>query len=175
MANAEDIDGKLAQGWGGQAPNGNHVNVLLARRGSPTAAALATAFTAPSPGFTPILACLGPDQPSYETVYPPTLMLNKVAPKNERQETLISGAAQVGIAQGILDAVAENILAADQDTIVFVSLWLDPAAENESAVREGAREATITAVREAVHGREPAQVRHLVDTRDQVTHPFYTG
>ncbi len=34
-----DLDGRIGDGWGGVKPNGSHVNVVLARRGSPTAAA----------------------------------------------------------------------------------------------------------------------------------------
>lgn len=170
-----DIDGRLAQGWGGSAPNGVHVNVILARRGSPTAAALVTAFAAPSPGFTPILVCAGPDQPSYETLNPPTILLNKTAPATAQAETLIFGAAQVGTAQGVLDAVAGGLVGADQETIVFVSLWIDPAAADEGAVRGAARDAVGAAVREAVTGRDPADARRLVETRDQITHPFYGG
>ena len=36
--NLDALDGTIGQGWGGLAPNGSHVNVVLARRGSPTAA-----------------------------------------------------------------------------------------------------------------------------------------
>ena len=37
----DDLDGRVAEGWGG-APgaNGSHVNVVLARRGTPTAASV---------------------------------------------------------------------------------------------------------------------------------------
>ena len=58
MTENYDIDGKFAQGWGGGSPNGVHVNVLLAKRGDPTAASITTAFTSPSPGFIPVLALI---------------------------------------------------------------------------------------------------------------------
>jgi len=170
-----DIDGRIAQGWGGAKPNGVHVNVILARRGSPTAAAITTAFTSPSPGFTPVVVCTGVDQPSYETVNPPTILLTKVAPATELAETLIFGAAQVGTARGVLDAVADGLLTADQETIVLVSLWIDPEAADESAVLDSARQAVHAAVREAASGREPAAAQHLVESRDSLTHPFYGG
>ena len=38
--NLDALDGTIGQGWGGLSPNGSHVNVILARRGSPTAAAI---------------------------------------------------------------------------------------------------------------------------------------
>ena len=34
------LDGRIGEGWSGEAPNGSHINVVLARRGSPTAAAI---------------------------------------------------------------------------------------------------------------------------------------
>ena len=34
-----ELDGRIGEGWSGEAPNGSHVNIVLARRGSPTAAA----------------------------------------------------------------------------------------------------------------------------------------
>lgn len=171
----EDIDGKFAQGWGGESPNGIHVNVLLARRGSPTAAAITTAFTSPSPGFTPILASLGPDQASYVTLNPPTVILNKTKPDTAFQETLNFGAAQVGIAQGVLDAVADRLLTPDQETIVLVSLWVDPGAADETEARKNARTATFQAVHEAVNGRSEQERQDLVAQREGITHPFYGG
>ena len=49
--NLDDLDGRIGEGWGGHAPDGAHVNVVLARRGSPTAAAVvmmcATLFPLP--------------------------------------------------------------------------------------------------------------------------------
>jgi formaldehyde-activating enzyme len=170
-----DIDGRLAQGWGGQTPNGVHVNVLLARRGSPTAAAITTAFTSPRPGFTPILASVGEDQPSYATVNPPTVILSKSEAGPGMPETLVFGAAQVGIAQGVLDAVARDLLDADQDTVVLVSLWVDPDGNDETAVKRAAREATERAVAEAVQGQTEDVLRRLVEGRDALTHPFYNG
>lgn len=170
-----DVDGRLAQGWGGRTPNGVHVNVLLARRGTPTAAAITTAFTAPRPGFTPILASLGEDQPSYVTLNPPTIIVSKREAEPGMSETLVFGAAQVGISQGVLDAVADGLVASTQDTVVFVSLWVDPAGDDETAVRKAAREAASAAITEAVQG-QPEEVRQrLVEHRDSLQHPFYGG
>lgn len=170
-----NIDGAIGQGWGGLAPDGVHVNVVLGRRGSPTAAALLTAFASPSPGHTPVLVCVGPDQPSYEAVLPPTVMMNKATATGERHQTLTWGAAQLGIGQGVLDAVADGLLAADLDTLVFVAIWVDPAAGDESAVRRAAREATRAAVGTAVEGPDPAAVERLVRARDSLANPFYHG
>ena len=63
------IDGAIGEGWGGKDPDGCHVNVILAHRGGPTAAALMTAFTTPRQGHSPILVCVGPDKDHYENQY----------------------------------------------------------------------------------------------------------
>jgi 5,6,7,8-tetrahydromethanopterin hydro-lyase len=173
MAATNSLDGRFAQAWGGVNPDGVHINVLLAARGSATAAAMSTAFTSPSEGFTPILVCVGPDQPSYQTLYPPTIMLNKVAVETEKMGSLVAGACQVGIAQGVLDSVAGGLLEANQDTVVFVSLWVNPDANDDDAVRAAARRATELGVREAVNGRAPADDEQLARDRDTITHPFY--
>lgn len=175
MTTTAELDGRLAQGWGGSNPDSVHVNVLLAERGSPTAASMTTAFAGPTTGYTPILVCVGADQPSYETVNPPTVMLTKSAPATELQSSLLSGACQVGIAQAVLDTVAADLLPADQSVLVFVSVWLNPDAEKHAAVRDAAREATGAAAREASQGRAPQDAERLVAKRERVTHPFYGG
>lgn len=173
VAAGRSLDGRISQGWGGTAPDGVHVNVVLAERGSPTAAALTGVLTTPQPGFTPILVCVGPDQPSYETLLPPTFLLNKAWLESDRLTGLVAGACQVGVARAVLDTVAAGLLEADQETVVFVSLWLDPVARDEEAVCRAARAATSAALHEAVTGRDPDAVRALVGRRDTVTHPFY--
>jgi len=170
-----NIDGAIGQGWGGTSPDGAHVNVVLARRGSATAAALLTAFASPSPGHTPVLVCVGPDQPSYEAVVPPTVMMNKATATKERHQTITWGAAQLGIGQGVLDAVADGLLVADLDSLVFVSIWVDEAAGDETAVRHAAREAVRAGIGAAVGGPDPAAVERLVRERDRLANPFYTG
>ena len=172
---SEDLDGRFAQGWGGTSPDGVHLNVVLARRGSPTAAAIVNAFTHPSTGFTPVLASVGEDQQAYETLYPPTVVVPKSAPTDARHEKLVFGACAAGIARGVLDAVAGGAVRADQDTIVLVSLWLDDAASDETAVCANARTAAAAAVREAATGRPDEAVDRLVEARDSVRHPFYDG
>lgn len=175
MTTKNSLDGRFAQAWGGTNPNGVHVNVLLAARGSATAAAMSTAFCSPTKGFTPILVCVGPDQPSYQTLNPPTIMLNKVAVETDKMSSLLAGACQVGIAQAVLDSVANGLLKANQDTVVFVSVWVSPDASEDNAVRAAARQATEAGVREAVNGRTSEDVERLVSERDTITHPFYGG
>jgi 5,6,7,8-tetrahydromethanopterin hydro-lyase len=172
----DDLDGRIGDGWGGEAgANGAHVNVVLARRGTATAASLLGTFTRPATGHTPILVVVGEDQPSYEPVWPPTIMINKATALEPRHQTLTWGAAQLGIAQGVLDAVADDLLEPTDEILVFVCVWIDPAASDETAVRAASREAVRKALGVAVSGRDPAAARALVARRDEVTSPFYGG
>jgi formaldehyde-activating enzyme len=173
--NLDELDGRIGEGWSGVAPNGSHVNVVLARRGSPTAAAAASMLAQPSPGHTPVLVCVGPTQQEYEPVWPPTLMMNKATALDERHQTMTWGAAQLGIGQGVLDAVADGLIEATGDLYVLVAVWVDPRAEDEAAVRDANRAAVRKAIGVCVEGRDPDAAARLVAERDSVTNPFFSG
>ncbi len=173
---ARDIDGAIGEGWGGEGPpDGVHVNVVLARRGGATAAALMTAFTTPRPGHTPVLACVGDHPTRYEPVWPPLVMMNKATAETDRHQTITWGAAQLGLGQGLLDAVADGLLEPTDEHIVFVAVYVNPDADDETAVRRASRAAIRKAIGMAVEGRDPAAARALVERRDEVTNPFYGG
>jgi formaldehyde-activating enzyme len=169
-----DLDGRVGEGFAGQSPNTSHVNLVLARRGSPTAAALLTTLTTPAPGHTPILVCAGTGE-LRGPVWPPTVMINKATLRDEEHERITWGAAQLGIAQGVLDAVAEGLLEPTSETLVFVTVWVARTAVDDTAVRTANRAATLDAVRVAVHGRDPDAVRAHLDARDELRNGFYRG
>ena len=175
MSATEDLDGRIGEGWGGVSPNGCHVNVVLARRGTATAAALLSTFTSPAHGHTPILVVVGEDQQHYEPVWPPTIMINKATATEPSHESMTWGAGQLGIAQGVLDAVAEELLEPTVDVLVFVTPWIDAGADDQTAVRLASREATLKGISVAVRGRDPEAARALVQRRDSLTSPFYDG
>jgi formaldehyde-activating enzyme len=169
------FDGRIGEGWSGTDPDGAHVNLVLAARGSPTAAALLSTLTAPAPGHTPILVVVGEDKQSYEPVWPPTIMMNKATAVEEHHQSITWGAGQLGIAQGVLDAVAEDLIPCSDEVLVFVAIYIEPGARDETAVRRAARAATLKALRVAARGRDPQAARALVQRRDSVTSPFYGG
>jgi len=170
------FDGRIGEGWGGDpGPNGCHVNVVLGERGSPTAAALLGTFTTPAAGHTPIMVVVGESQDSYEPVWPPTIMINKGTALEDPYQTITWGAGQLGIARGVLDAVAEGLIPPSGDLVVLVCVWIDPGASDETAVRDAARAATLNGLRQAVNGRDPEAAQDLVARRDSVTSPFYGG
>jgi formaldehyde-activating enzyme involved in methanogenesis len=71
----DELDGRIGEGWSGEVPNGSHVNVVLARRGSPTAAAAISMLAHPAPGHTPVLVCVVTTQADYEYFCNTTLMM----------------------------------------------------------------------------------------------------
>jgi formaldehyde-activating enzyme len=168
-------DGLIGEGWAGTDPNGAHVNVVLAERGTATAAALLTTFTSPAPGHAPILVVVGEDKAHYEPVWPPTIMINKETALAPTHQTITWGAGQLGIAQGVLDAVAQDLIPCSGDLIVFVAIYIDPGATDETAVRIASRGATLKGVRTAREGRPHDAARALVDRRDDLRSPFYGG
>ena len=170
-----DLDGRIGEGWSGDSPNGSHVNVVIARRGGPTAAAAISMLAQPSPGHTPVLVCVGPTQAEYEPVWPPTLMMNKATAVEPRHQTITWGAAQLGIGQGVLDAVADGLLEATDDHLVLVAVWVDPAADDETAVRVANRAATRKAIGVCVEGRDARAATDLVRRRESLRNPFYGG
>ena len=173
--NLDDLDGRIGEGWSGTVPNGSHVNVVLARRGSPTAAAALTMFAQPAPGHTPVLCCVGETPEHYEPIWPPTLMMNKATATEDGHQTLTWGAAQLGIGQGVLDAVADGVIEATGDLYVLVAVWVDPRAGDETAVREANRAAVRKAIGMCVAGRDPDAAARLVQDRDSLRSPFYSG
>ena len=169
------FDGLIGEGWSGTDPDGAHVNVVLAERGTPTAASLLGTFTSPAPGHAPILVVVGEDKQHYEPVWPPTIMINKATATEALHQTITWGAGQLGIAQGVLDAVAAELLVASVDLLVLVAIYIDPDAADETAVRIASRAATLKGIRTAVEGRDPEAAQALVADRDRLRSPFYGG
>jgi 5,6,7,8-tetrahydromethanopterin hydro-lyase len=168
------LDGAIGEAWSGEVPNGSHINLVLARRGSPTAAAAAAVLASPRPGHLPILACLkGAGTP----VRPATIVVNKVTIDGDELARMTWGAAQLGIAQGVLDAVAEGLLDAEEaaEVIVLVAVWVDPGAHDETAVRRANREATRAAIADAIEPPGAEAVRALAEQRNEATSAYYTG
>ena len=161
------MDGLIGEAWAGETPDGCHVNVVLAERGSATAAAAVGALANPSPGHTPFLVCLGPGN----VVRPATIFVNKTTVDDDALGRLTWGAAQLGVGQGVLDVVAEERLPVD-DVVVLAVVWIDPEAGDETALRRSAREAMRTAIADAL---EPGDANQLVEHREWATNGFYTG
>jgi 5,6,7,8-tetrahydromethanopterin hydro-lyase len=171
---SDPLDGRIGEFWSGEVPNGSHINVVLARRGSPTAAAAAGALAAPRPGHVPFLACLSPGI----VVRPVTIVVNKSPVGGDASIGPITwGAAQLGIAQGVLDAVADGLIDRGEvaEVVVLVAVWVDPDAHDETAVRHANRTAMRGAIADALRPPSTADVKALVDRREEAANIYYTG
>jgi 5,6,7,8-tetrahydromethanopterin hydro-lyase len=170
---SDPLDGRIGEAWSGEVPNGSHLNVVLARRGTPTAAATAAVLASPRPGHVPFLACIEPGA----VVRPATIVVNKSTLDADGIGKITWGAAQLGLAQGVLDAVAEGALDPGEadDVVVLVAVWVDPAAHDETAVREANRAAMRAAIGDALRPPDADGVRALAARREQARNPYYSG
>jgi 5,6,7,8-tetrahydromethanopterin hydro-lyase len=168
-----DRDGRIGEAWSGEAPNGSHINLVVARQGSPTAAAIAGALASPGPGHVPFLACVAPGT----VVRPVTVVVNKSTIETETLGRMTWGAVQLGIAQGVLDAVAEGLLPAEtvDETVLLIAVWVDPAADDEAAVKQANRTAARDAVADALTAHAAASVLEVVALREQAHNTFFGG
>jgi 5,6,7,8-tetrahydromethanopterin hydro-lyase len=169
----EELDGRIGEGWSGTVPNGIHINLAIARRGSPTAAAIVGALGSPTPGHMPILAMVA----SGVLVRPITVMVNKVTLGDERIDRITWGAGQLGVSQGVLDAVADGLIdpALADSLVLLVAFWLDPNVEDETAARKASRAATRAAIEDAMTHRDADFVRGVAGRREQAANRFYGG
>ena len=104
------------------------------------------------PGTLPFLACLSPGV----VVRPTTIVVNKSPIEGDAKVGPITwGAAQLGIAQGVLDAVAEGLIDAAEaaEIVLLVAVWVDPAAADETAVKAANRAAMRDAIADALAAR----------------------
>ena len=170
----DPLDGRVGEAWSGEVPNGSHINVVLARRGSPTAAAAAGALAGPRPGHVPFLACLSPGV----LVRPVTVVVNKVPIEDGSAIGPITwGAPQLGIGQGVLDAVADRVIdpAEVAEVVLLVAVWVDPAADDETAVKRANRAAMRDAIAAALEPPSEADIQALVERREDAANIYYTG
>jgi 5,6,7,8-tetrahydromethanopterin hydro-lyase len=169
-----DLDGRIGEGWDGAAPNGAHINVVVASRGSAVHAAIVGALASPRPGHLPFQVCLEVGT----AVRPTTIFVNKatIAPGSEH-ERITWGAGQVGVAQGVLDAVAEGLVdpAAAAELTLLAAVWVDPEASDETAVKRAARGAMRNAIADAASPPGAEAVAALAARREEARAGYYRG
>lgn len=170
-ASARNVDGRVGEAWSGEAPNGSHINLVVASRGSATAAAVVGALASPRPGHVPFLACLEPGI----VVRPTTVVVNKSTIEGDALGRMTWGAAQLGIAQGVLDAVADGVLDAEtaDETLLLAAVWIDPEANDEAAVKAASRTATRAAVADALTAHPAHAVLDVAARREQAHNAFF--
>ena len=119
------------------------------------------------------MACLG----AGNAVRPATIILNKATIDSDLHGRITWGAAQLGIGEGVMDAVADGAIdAADAgELVILVAVWVDPAADDETAVRAANRDAARRALADAFQGDRRGRIDELLALRGSATNAFYSG
>jgi len=160
---------QYGEGFAGSGAHAAHVNTVLGRRDGPVGTAWATALATPSTGHAPFVVVHSPGLP----VVPFTLFVNKAAIANELHGRLTWGAAQAGVAAGVVDALEGGLFerCPDLDAVALIAaVWVDPAAAEEELVFAHNRNATLAAVTMGVTGGP--DVADLLAAGDP-TNPFF--
>ena len=141
---------QFGEGSAGSGAEAAYTTTVLGARDGPVETAWVTALAAPSSGFPRIVVNLRPGMP----VQPMTLMVPKLAVPEAR---LMLGAAQAGVAEAVVSAVADGVIDAYDAprTLLVVAVWLDPAATDEDLVFANQRAAARAALRAGAGGGRP--------------------
>jgi 5,6,7,8-tetrahydromethanopterin hydro-lyase len=153
---------QFGESFVGEGTEAAHVNTVLGESGGPVETAWVTALASPSAGHVPFVATVT----AGTAVRPFTLFVNKATIEGDRHAELTWGAAHAGVAAGVMEAVAEGIVAAVDapDLLLIVAVWVNPKAADERRVFENNKEATLGALRAGKEGRplvsEALSARH---------------
>jgi 5,6,7,8-tetrahydromethanopterin hydro-lyase len=131
--------------------------------------AWATALATPRQGHVPFVVVVRPNYP----VKPLTLFVNKADLRGDRHAELTWGAAQAGVARGVLAAVEAGAVPAEQvnDLLLIAAVWVDWEAADEEAVYAANAEATRAALAASVEGRP--EITELLALAGEPENPFF--
>lgn len=142
----------IGEGHEGSGTSAAHVSVVLGDRNGPVGAAWATALATPTHGHEPFVVMARPGLP----VRPWTLFVNSASIVSADHAGLTAGAAQAGIAAGIIEALRSGILPATPAElgVMIASVWVDPTASliHQDVIFVNNRVATVGALDAAMSG-----------------------
>ena len=123
---------EIGEGFAGSGPNAAHINTVLGDKDGAVGAAWATALATPRLGHAPFVVVAQPNVP----VKPFTLFVNKAAVDGDTHARLTWGAAQAGVAAGVVGALRAGVVSeADAEArLLIAAVWVDPKAADENAV-----------------------------------------
>jgi len=159
---------RIGEAFAGEGAEAAHVNIVIGDR-SELGPTFAQALASPSTGHTPFVTVLRPGLP----VKPLTLFVNKATIAGDEHGNLTWGAAQAGVAVGMIDAVAGNGHLAElaDDLVAIAAVWVNPQAKDAAAVFANNIASTRDAVAAAVSGGSRAA--DVVAERDSCHNPFF--
>jgi 5,6,7,8-tetrahydromethanopterin hydro-lyase len=164
-----DFVTEIGEAFVGEGPEAAHLNTVLGGRGGPVEVAWSTALATPRQGHAAFLAVVRPGI----AAKPATLFVNKAALESEAHSELTWGAAQAGVASGVMQAVEEGTIDRGRvdDLLLIAAVWVAPQARDREAVYRNNREATRLAL-VAGAGRTPS-VEEALDAAGSPFNPFF--
>jgi 5,6,7,8-tetrahydromethanopterin hydro-lyase len=136
----------VGEGVEGSGSSAARVTAVLGDRNSPVGAAWITALASPSAGHAPFLVVARPGLP----IKPLTLFVNSATIAGPDHASLTWGAAQAGVAAGVIAAVRDGQVPPQiaESGLLIVSVWVDPSASlaHQDAVCTNNRVATLAAL-----------------------------
>lgn len=163
------VRGQYGEAYAGHGIDAAHVNTVLGPKGGPVETAWATAIATPREGHAAFVVVASPNVP----VLPMTLFVNKATIASREHAVLTWGAAQLGVAAGVLDAVEQNVVASNALTslLLIVAVWVDPASRDADAVFANNRAATTQSL---VRGAsDDVDLEALLDARKGLLNGYY--
>jgi 5,6,7,8-tetrahydromethanopterin hydro-lyase len=163
------VSTELGESFVGDGAEAAHVNTVLGARGGPVESAWVTALATPRQGHAAFVATVQPGV----AVRPFTLFVNKAPIEGAAHARVTWGAAQAGVAAGVMDAVAEGTLEEGEAAglLLIAAVWVNPEATDERAVFANNRAATAAALRAGRAGRPT--VADALAVRDDPFNAFY--
>jgi 5,6,7,8-tetrahydromethanopterin hydro-lyase len=162
---------QFGEAFVGSGAESAHLNTVLGLKGGPVETAWVTALATPREGHSSFVVVAQPNVP----VRPMTLFVNKAMIASTAHATLTWGAAQLGVASGVLDAVENGIISAElvETGLLIAAVWVDPQASDADLVYENNRAATTAAL---ARGRESDwDVAALLAVRDVPINGYYVA
>ncbi len=153
----------------GEGLEAAHINTVVGERSGPVGVAWTTSLAAPTHGHAAFVTVIQPGL----AVQPPTLFVNKAGIAGERHAEMTWGAAQAGVAAGVADAVAAEILSADWvgELVIIAAVWVNPLAADAKAVFDNNRDAMSAALLSGLKGGP--SIDAVDAARDDPWNPFY--
>jgi len=160
---------RVGESFVGEGPEAAHLNTVLGLREGPVGTAWATALATPREGHAAFVVVAQPNLP----VKPMTLFVNKAMIASDAHATLTWGAAQLGVASGVLDAVADGVVSRTllDDTVLIAAVWVSPAAQDADLVYANNRQATAEALANGMANRP--SIEELLAVRDIPINGYY--
>jgi 5,6,7,8-tetrahydromethanopterin hydro-lyase len=160
---------QYGEAFAGTGLEAAHLNTVLGDKGGPVEVAWNTALATPREGHAGFVVVAQPNIP----VLPMTLFVNKAMIESPEHARLTWGAAQLGVASGVLDAVAAELIGVEDllTKLLIAAVWVDPDAADADAVYENNRAATLASLR---RGRDDVvHLDEMLAVRDTPINGYY--